>query len=174
MNIRCPHCQALYRIDPGRIPPGGVRARCARCGEAFPVGVLARSTDPGEPRGAGARLDRPSHEREAAPRPPATPGYATTEPARTPAAARGSPFGAQDPNARAQRIARALVSDIVAYNRDRRDRSLAAGTLRTDFREEIMKSWQEYVEQVGQELAKNTPFFRDSLNEILAQGRQAF
>jgi hypothetical protein len=46
--------------------------------------------------------------------------------------------------------------------------------LRTDFREEIMKSWQEYVEQVGQELAKNTPFFRDSLNEILAQGRQAF
>lgn len=101
-----------------------------------------------------------------------SPGPAAAGPAA--ASGRGSPFAAQDPNARAQRIARALVSDIVAYNRERRDTSLVAGTLRSDFREEIMKSWQEYVEQVGQETAKNTPYFRDSLNEILATGQQVF
>jgi hypothetical protein len=85
-----------------------------------------------------------------------------------------SPFGQRDPSARAARIARALVSDIVAYHPERREESLQAGTLRTEFREEIMKSWEEYVAQVGQPLAKSTPFFRDALNAILANGQQVF
>ncbi|HEX7050064.1 MAG TPA: hypothetical protein VF188_07695 [Longimicrobiales bacterium] len=75
---------------------------------------------------------------------------------------------------RAQRLARALVSDIVAYNPDRRARSLAAGSLRSDFREEILKSWEEFVTQVGDKVARETPFFRDALNEILAGGEQVF
>jgi hypothetical protein len=83
-------------------------------------------------------------------------------------------FGSRDPNARAQRIARALVSDIVAYHPKRREECLAAGTLRTEFREEIMKSWEEYVAQVGLETAKSTPFFREALNAILAKGRPVF
>lgn len=83
-------------------------------------------------------------------------------------------FGAKDPNARAQRIARALVSDIVAYHKPKVEASLAAGTMRSDFREEIMKSWEEYVAQVGLELARGTPYFRNALNEILARGRQVF
>jgi hypothetical protein len=37
-----------------------------------------------------------------------------------------------------------------------------------------MKSWEEYVAQVGLELAKSTPYFRNSLNEILANGQQVF
>ncbi|HEX6939630.1 MAG TPA: hypothetical protein VF158_09470 [Longimicrobiales bacterium] len=88
---------------------------------------------------------------------------------------RGAPaFGPQDPEVRARRLARALVSDIVAYHQDRWERSLAAGTLREDFREEILKSWEEYVLQVGAERANGTPYFRDALNEILAKGRQVF
>lgn len=85
-----------------------------------------------------------------------------------------SPLGAKDPNARAERLARALVSDIVAYHPDRRERSLAAGSLRTEFRDEIMKSWDEYVAQVGMSMAKSTPYFRDALNKILAKGQQVF
>lgn len=75
---------------------------------------------------------------------------------------------------RARRLARALVSDIVAYHQDRWEQSLRAGTLREDFREEILKSWEEYVLQVGAEKAHDTPFFRDALNEILAKGRHVF
>jgi hypothetical protein len=94
-------------------------------------------------------------------------------PAATAGAARRC-SGRGIPNARAQRIARALVSDIVAYHPKRRDECLAAGTLRTEFREEIMKSWEEYVAQVGLEMAKTTPFFRNALNDILARGQQLF
>ncbi|HSL71777.1 MAG TPA: hypothetical protein VK864_16135 [Longimicrobiales bacterium] len=80
----------------------------------------------------------------------------------------------QDPNTRAQRLARALVSDIVAYHQAKRDQTLAAGTMKTEFREEIRKSWEEYVAQVGLDLAKTTPYFREALNQILAKGQQIF
>jgi hypothetical protein len=83
-------------------------------------------------------------------------------------------FRNQDPEARAQRLARALVSDIVAYNKDKLKQTTAAVALRSEFKEEIRKSWEEYVEQVGLDLAKKTPYFRDALNEILARGEKIF
>jgi hypothetical protein len=46
--------------------------------------------------------------------------------------------------------------------------------MKTEFREEIRKSWEEYVAQVGLEMAKGTTFFRDALNEILAKGDKIF
>ncbi|HSJ24167.1 MAG TPA: hypothetical protein VK929_05820 [Longimicrobiales bacterium] len=62
----------------------------------------------------------------------------------------------------------------MAYHPKRRDECLAAGTLRTEFRDEIMKSWEEYVAQVGLDTAKATPYFRNALNDILARGQQIF
>src|SRR5690606_17679350 len=82
--------------------------------------------------------------------------------------------GSRDPHARAQRIARALVSHIVAYHPERREQALAVRTLRSEFRDEIRKSWDEYVAQVGQETAKSTPYFRQALNDILAGGQPVF
>jgi hypothetical protein len=87
---------------------------------------------------------------------------------------RAPAFGLADPHARARRLARALVSDIVAYHPERRDRSLADGTLKTELREEVLKSWEEYVAQVGAEIARETSYFRDALNEILAKGQPVF
>jgi hypothetical protein len=98
----------------------------------------------------------------------------TPEPAAAPTPPKRSSFRNQDPTARAQRLARALVSDIVAYNKDKLSQTRGAAALRTEFREEIRKSWEEYVEQVGLDLAKNTPYFRDSLNELLARGEKVF
>jgi predicted Zn finger-like uncharacterized protein len=259
MNIRCPSCQTVFRVDPARVPAAGVRARCARCSTAFMVtregaqqanpsqagasgtlqssapgaaavapprsGGFAGTTAP-QPAGAAAPVSphappRPGPATPAASATPApAPAQASAAPAPpvaqrpspvaqqpTPVAQRPSPvaqqpapvaqqppsaapprvggaatasasgtpiFGSRDPNARAQRIARALVSDIVAYHPKRRDACLEAGTLRTEFREEIMKSWEEYVAQVGLEMAKSTPYFRDSLNAILAKGQPVF
>jgi hypothetical protein len=83
-------------------------------------------------------------------------------------------FGSTDPAQKARRLARALVSDIVTYHPERRDTALASGTLKREFMDEIKKSWEEYVEQVGADLARSTPHFREALNEILAKGHAIF
>jgi predicted Zn finger-like uncharacterized protein len=219
MNVSCPDCSEVYRIDPARIPDGGIRTRCRECGALFflsadmdgPIGHLvpgARipraqpasqaepvsdpapgSTWPASPTAAAPA--QPEHpERPDPPVQPEQPGRpeqpeqpeqpAATSPqaavsAGTPASQSVAPaFGPQDPQTRARRLARALVSDVKAYNRDRWVQSRSAGTLRKDFRDDILKSWDEYVEQVGEETAKRTPYFRDALNDLLADGERVF
>jgi len=85
-----------------------------------------------------------------------------------------NPFLNADPGQRARRLARALVSDLVAYHPRKREEGLAQGSLRQLFREEIKKSYEEYVEQVGKELAESTPHFQEALNDILAGGQRLF
>ncbi|QJR35122.1 zinc-ribbon domain-containing protein [Gemmatimonas groenlandica] len=106
---------------------------------------------------------------------------ATTTPLSSPATATPAlgkrpinPFLRADPAQRARRLARALVSDLVAYHPQKRDEGLRDGTLRQLFREEIKKSYEEYVEQVGRDVAEHSPYFQEALNEILAGGRRLF
>lgn len=87
---------------------------------------------------------------------------------------RVNPYLSNDPAQKARRLARALVSDLVAYNPQKREEGLRGGTLKELFREEIRKSWHEYVEQVGAPIAESTPHFQDALNDILAGGRRIF
>jgi len=75
---------------------------------------------------------------------------------------------------RARRLARALISDLVAYNPAKRRDGLRDGSLKLLFEEEIKKCWEEYTEQVGISLATSTPYFTEALNEILADGRPVF
>ncbi|MFO7893544.1 MAG: zinc-ribbon domain-containing protein [Longimicrobiales bacterium] len=197
MNIACPACSTLYRVDPDRIPSAGVKARCRECGTAFHVSDALGPTPPGEfvvapgtdtaPAPAGAVQEPEAGvEPDAGVQPegtggPEAAGEPETEPVTEEPTAASSPardeapvFGPQDPNTRARRLARALVSDIKVYHPEKWKESTEAGTLRGDFRDEILKSWEEYVEQVGEEMAKKTPYFRDALNEILARGERVF
>jgi predicted Zn finger-like uncharacterized protein len=122
--------------------------------------------------------------RAAPPPPPSPPPPAPTAPSMptsAPAAAKptGAPtksfsFGKRDPHEKASRLARVLVSDIITYNPERHQRALDGGTLKQDFEDEIKKSWGEYVDQVGKELAETTEYFNKALNEILARGQQIF
>lgn len=207
MNVRCPHCESTFRVDPERVPPAGVKARCSRCSNIFELtrqGVVSAPLVDAQPAAVGTPLTpQPPAPPAMAPapisavvQPPMAPPVMTPRPIPTappplataappdatrvatsaaPSAKRPS-FRNQDPGARAQRLARALVSDIVAYNKDKLKQTAGADpiTLRAEFRDEIRKSWEEYVEQVGIELAKSTPYFRDALNEILANGQKVF
>ena len=49
-----------------------------------------------------------------------------------------------------------------------------AARLKQLFEDEIKKSWEEYSDQVGREVAESTGYFKEALNEILAGGRQIF
>jgi hypothetical protein len=85
-----------------------------------------------------------------------------------------NPFLANDPNQKARRLARALVSDMVTYQPQKRDEGLRDGSLKQLFREEIKKSYEEYVDQVGKEFAESTNHFQDALNDVLAGGKKLF
>jgi len=263
MNVSCPSCATVYRVDPAKVPAAGVRARCQVCASVFPVRrpaeveesprpvavsvpaaplapppritapaqmpaveerpapppVVAapapeapaaevpesqRPTEPRLPPVAGrpalgapavpsARPMVPS--RPAAPASPLPPVVRPTtqhppgaaappgppgrpgSPAPTPAAGPSrpaNPFLNQDPGQKARRLARALVSDLAVYFPDRRKKALASGTLKQEFEEEIRKSWEEYTDQVGKDLADASSHFNDALNEILAGGQKIF
>ncbi|MGD8698463.1 MAG: zinc-ribbon domain-containing protein [Gemmatimonadales bacterium] len=266
MNVSCPQCKTVFRVDPRKVPAEGVRARCSVCGGVFEVLAeekqvqaavrpsprpappppppppeppakepewptappimppvvpepIAEEPEPvaGEPEVAEEPEpgglppadvaftpppipDEPSREPEVAvqpeprepeiepaapppptpaplePPPPATPAPEPppTRPTPKPGAVEGFQFGQPDQNARARRLARALISDLAAYYPDRQEKGLREGRLKELFQEELRKSWQEYVDQVGLEVAKSTPHFRDALNEILAKGKRVF
>jgi len=318
MNVRCPACETVFRVDPSKVPSAGVRARCAVCSDVFEVSPAAEGRPaPGPERQTTAargvpsmpatppqpvvtapqpRLSRPVISRwsvkppppipsvgatppvapppppapaatpEALPTPPMTPAtqaarpsapvfrpmegrevavprVPTPEPAapsaprvpgptvetvvrplrpapppppspitaaqpasqtappaappphppvvpapRAPSAAAPTPpparpleekkpinpFLARDPRQKARRLARALVSDMIVYQPDKRAQALAAGNLKEAFAEEIKKSWEEFVDQVGKEMAESAPYFTEALNEILADGQQIF
>jgi predicted Zn finger-like uncharacterized protein len=200
MNAQCTHCKTVFRVDPRKVPAGGVRARCSICRSVFEISAPAadgaasttsaaptvapppQPTPTPQPTPVAAPAPTPAPTRVETPAPAPAP-VATPAPAPRPAPAPApaasaprapSPFGANDPAAKARRLARALVSDIVTYFPDRRDRALQEGTLKREFMEEIKKSWEEYVAQVGAETARSTPFFREALNDILAKGQQVF
>ncbi|HEX5005374.1 MAG TPA: zinc-ribbon domain-containing protein [Gemmatimonadales bacterium] len=75
MNVTCPSCSTVFRVDPAKVPAGGVRARCSVCRTVFRVesGATAAATPP-----APAATIPPA--RPAAPsapsRPPAPPAAA--------------------------------------------------------------------------------------------------
>ncbi len=105
------------------------------------------------------------------PQPPHEP--AVREPAATEQAAtvnQQSPFtaGEEDPRT----LARALVSDILFYNRVNRDRGLAEGKLLAYLGKEIARSWETYRERVGLEKALEEDHFREAVNEILGEGKR--
>ncbi len=238
MNVTCPQCATIFRVDPAKVPERGVRARCSVCAgliavrrpplapevvtprpalglteempsvRPVPAAPVIQSAPPALPRTPPAPAAVP-----VPPPAPMVPPPPTAEPARfAPAAvpeppvmpnsppsvtfsalppdapgpgmarggaARGgspftNPFLQQDPGTRARRLARALISDLVVYHPEKRQRGLADGNLKELFAEEIRKSWEEYSEQVGEEIASSTPYFTEALNEILSEGRQLF
>jgi hypothetical protein len=81
---------------------------------------------------------------------------------------------ANDPNAKAKRLARALISDLISYFPKKKDEGLQNGTLRELFKEEIKKSYEEFTGQIGKEFAETTTHFTDALNDILANGQKIF
>src|SRR5688572_7236731 len=98
MNIRCPNCQTVFRVDPARVPATGIRARCSRCAETFFVqrdhaagtaGRAATSPAAAAPRKADAE---PAVAARAAPAsPPAARAAEVPATAAEPTAAQAAP-----------------------------------------------------------------------------------
>lgn len=197
VRARCSVCSAVIAIP----APPSERSEAEQPGTNGPAAAAAPArTEASAPSVAQPRAPQP----EAAPRSIAAMGASGESPAAPPAAAAAAtapapavppapastphtptpvggvsrrpinPFLSKDPALRAKRLARALVSDIVAYHPARHAEGLREGTLKTLFRDEIKKSYEEYVDQVGREFASSTTHFQDALNDVLAGGKKMF
>ena len=152
MTVHCPSCQTEFPVDPAKVPVDGVLARCSECPKVFRVERLL----------------------EEAVAPSVGDEFAPGEPEPEAVGAGRPDFGRRNPKDRAARLARVLVSDIVLYNSARHEKSMEQGTLREEFQDEINKSWNEWVEQVGHEIAESTDYWAAALNQILAKGEKLF
>jgi len=187
-TVSCPECSSEFPVDSAKVPDDGVYASCSICPGTFLVECPADSVDEQDPTpsfdeapdmeasdmpdafdaaesdevGGAAEVgaQESEYEEEAAPAPVAGAESATC--------------GQTDPDGRAARLARVLVSDMMTYNPAMYAKAVEAGTLVEDFEEEVKRSWSEYVEQVGEDLAGSTQHFTRALNDILAKGEELF
>lgn len=198
MITTCTVCQARYQLDDEKIPKRVIRVRCPSCSGVFmldgnDVGPKveapahpAATTEPvagfsSEPRvePTPAVSVEPTPPVASAPVPAAEPMAEPTAAASTPDVSvavsdEPAPSSGRRRRCKEEMLARALVSDILVYNRDLRDSALADGSLLESLGGEIKKSWELYKEKVTPEVANSTNYFREALNEILAEGEQMF
>jgi hypothetical protein len=146
--VQCPKCKAVFKLSPKT-----------------------------EKIAAGSQTAQPIQAT-----PPGSDSPVQTSPAPHPAAQKPTAPGQTPPKhrlggtkeERAKRLARVLVSDILCYNQEKRDQALIDGNLMTVLGEEIKKSWELYKEKVGTEVASSSNYFKEALNEILADGQKVF
>ena len=163
---------------PGSAPSSGAAARPLVAPRPTAPAATNAAPPSSAPRPSAPNLAAPTANAVAAPPPASSPAPrpASAASSGAPAAARTpiNPFLANDPHAKAKRLSRALVSDLVTYFPQKRQDGLRDGTLKQLFKDEIQKSYEEYVLQVGREFAESTPHFQEALNDLLAGGQKVF
>jgi predicted Zn finger-like uncharacterized protein len=194
-KIRCRKCGAIIpvsapvstpaRVEPARVEPAPTETPVVPSPSLPPISYTAPASPGFAPSSAPA----------APPLPPAaaanSDGFSfLSGPSETRAAVHAAPSAAPDAaglqyppglsadekkkHEKARRLARVLASDIAIYNREKKDRGLAEGNLVAVLGYEIKKSWEIYKERVGADFANATPYFRDALNDLLAEGKKIF
>ena len=174
MIIQCQSCTAKYLLPDSKVPPQPIKVQCPKCKAVFKLSPKKEKIAAGARTAGPITAAQPVHDIpvSAAPGEPDTMDLSAVEAAPRKAAGKRSQGGSKEE--RAKRLARVLVSDILCYNQEKRDRALVDGNLMAVLGGEIKKSWELYKEKVGSELAGSTNYFKEALNEILADGQKVF
>ncbi|MEZ4411940.1 MAG: zinc-ribbon domain-containing protein [Gemmatimonadales bacterium] len=93
MNVTCPGCSTVFRVDPAKVPAGGVRARCSVCRAVFrvesagaaPVGLPAAASPPAHTPAPMPATPPVQDSPAASPPPPPPPRASAPAPTPTPA-----------------------------------------------------------------------------------------
>jgi predicted Zn finger-like uncharacterized protein len=184
-RVRCPQCKAVFTLIPQHenVVAGHedtVVTSAAELADSAAVSQETASTSAGGPAigpddaSGGQFVRSPGGEIEIEPATKTAPSSTAGAKKGTKPSARRRSAGRDKDGDRARRLARVLVSDILCYNQEKRDQALADGNLMTVLGDEIKKSWELYKEKVGPEVAKSTNYFKEALNEILADGQKVF
>ena len=204
MVVECPKCKAKYEVADIDVPSGGGAVRCLECSNLFTIykeplnieltplrenefepsvseakEILRRNIEPGKAETVGASF---SDEVTTGPSAPETvsfePTAETTLEETVPEAPTRVPV-TDDPekakqHRKAERLGRSLVKDIYLYHKDKVEQGRRDGTLVQLLGEEIKRSWKFYKKQVDPGVLQEKNYFKDALNEIIAEGKQVF
>ncbi len=166
MIIVCQSCSSKYLLPESKVPPKPIKVQCPKCKAIFKlIPTREKVAMP-----ARESADAVSQELPDTPIEKQDAKVAASAPPPKKEKRKG-PGNKED---RAKRLARVLVSDILCYNQEKRDQALIDGNLMAVLGEEIKKSWELYKEKVGPDLAGSTTYFKEALNEILADGQNVF
>ncbi len=201
MIVECRSCGAKYEMDREKLPARVMRVRCPGCSAVFRLDAVAaaESTEVDEFAADAAAEFAADAAAEFGPEFAADaaaefgPEFAADAAADTAAYAAAGSGATPDPipdraapavesppdddpgsGARARLLARALASDILLYHRRRRDDALARGELLVELAPEIRAAWSLYKSRVCGSRDLSTAYFRNAIEEILADGNPLF
>jgi predicted Zn finger-like uncharacterized protein len=191
MIVTCDGCKTKYLLSDEKVPYQGIRVRCPKCRNVWRLlpavdtsvfetastsGFMAEAPVVESQKSEWASLEQSLSALAGRMAQPMEEEAALAE-EKPQAAMRERPAEDGDTRKkkeRSKRLARVFVSDILVYNKDKRDKALARGDLMAVLGPEIKKAWEAYKEKVGPTVVESTDYFRDALNEILADGRKVF
>ena len=195
MTVECSSCKTTYNIDEKKIPPAGVKVRCKKCGGVIYIRRPPAATAPAEapPRKTSYTAPAPVAEApvdKGSPLPPAVEKPPSVDlPKRAEAERKAveesverkvhlseEELSEEDKkwHARARRLAKALASDLVLYNKARVEQGLKDGTIAELLGPEIRRSWDYYCQQIPKHIVETTDYFKEQLNTIVGKGAKIF
>lgn len=192
MIVTCDGCETRYLLGDEKVPARGIRVRCPKCrfiwrlmpaveDSVFEISSNKFGSEAIAPeRPAGGWNSEPQHSTAVMSEPAIDPVEKEIEISNSiPEKAIQQEEISETPEQkkkreRTKRLARVFVSDILVYNEEKRNQGLANGTLMTLLGPEIKKAWEAYKEKVGADVKESNDYFRNALNEILANGQEVF
>ncbi|MEJ2567506.1 MAG: zinc-ribbon domain-containing protein [candidate division WOR-3 bacterium] len=178
MVVQCPKCKTKYEVADMDVPTGGCAVQCLECSNVFTIyrepldiKLTPYRENEFEPSVREAKEILKSNIEFGMETP------VTEEPVRE-LDKESVPFTG-DPekmkqHRKAERLGRSLVKDIYLYHKDKVEQGRRDGTLVQLLGEEIKKSWKFYKKQIDPEILQEKNYFKDALNEIIAEGKEVF
>ena len=194
MIVECGSCRKKYNIDEKKVPATGVKVRCKKCGGVIYIKRPKATTPPpvqepprkpaySAPVTRAGTADKgaspPEVEKPAAvefPKKAEAERKAVEESVERKVHLSEGELSEEDKkwHARARRLAKALASDLVLYNKARVEQGLKDGTIAELLGPEIRRSWDYYCQQIPKHIVESTDYFKEQLNTIVGKGREVF
>jgi predicted Zn finger-like uncharacterized protein len=174
MVVQCPKCKTKYEVADMDVPAGGCAVQCLECSNVFTIyrepldiKLTPYREKESEPSVSEAKEILKSSIES---------GKETLveeKPVKEPAPLTDNPEKMKQ-HRKAERLGKSLVKDIYLYHKDKVEQGRRNGTLVQLLGEEIKKSWKFYKKQVDPGILQEKNYFKDALNEIIAEGKEVF
>ncbi len=167
-HIVCPSCGKSYPVPLKLRQKGRLQVRCPGCGKRFQLRHPEAQLPEVEVPISAAEGETQAEDQEL----PTTTANSDAMGDLSIVAPQ-----AQDPALlarRSKRLARALISDLLRGREVERKISLEEGTIILIFGDSIRRAWEEFGHQAPADFEDAPRYFREALNEILAEGKPLF